>query len=223
MQSRGLVTITRLEAQALETVEAVLSGRIGTVEAAQALLPLLQLNSDLASQADFNLIRAIESETDDLPVGRVRQHWHPDSLREKDHELARCEGLWHEKMMLACQRIRRTLLLRKLIVDRHVNVAERQLIVQVRRQEVVAILRSILRANSVFPEEGREGFAFEGATIGRVSSGAQIMHSRTHAVHSQTIAERRIDRYENLDVAIEAFIDREWSDGIDGILVVSTS
>lgn len=217
------MTINRLEEQALETVESVLNGRIGTVEAAHALLPILQLNFDLASQEDFDLIRAIESETDNLPVGRVREHWHPDSLREKDHELARCEGRWREQMVPACQHIQRTLLLRKLIVDRHLNVAERQLVVQVRRQEVVAILRSILRANSVFPEEGREGFAYEGATIGRVSSGAQITHSRTHAVHPQTVAERRIDRYENLDVAIEAFIDREWSEGIDGIPVVSTS
>src|ERR1035438_1626155 len=92
MQNRGLVTINRLVGQALETVEAVLDGRICITEAARALLPLLRTNSDLASREDFDLIRAIESETDDLPIGRVREHWHPDSLREKDCEIERCRS-----------------------------------------------------------------------------------------------------------------------------------
>lgn len=84
--------MNRSEAQVLEAVESALDGRMGMVEAAHALLPLLTRNSDLASQGDFDLIRGIESETDDLPIGRVREHWHLDSLREKDRELARCEG-----------------------------------------------------------------------------------------------------------------------------------
>ena len=217
MKSRGRVAINRLEEQAQETVEAVLDERIGIAEATRALLPLLRTNSDLASREDFDLIRAIESETDDLPIGRVREHWHPDSLQEKDCELARCEGLLREQMMSACLRIRRTLLLRKLVVNQHLNVAERPLVGPVRRHEIAAILHSLLRANGVFPVEGHEGFAYEGAIIGRVSSGAELTHSRTHPMHPQTIAERRVERYKSLDPAIEAFIDCEWSAGIDGI------
>jgi hypothetical protein len=209
------MTNNQSEERALETVDSALDGCIGIVEAAHALLPLL--NSDWASQDDFNLMRAIESETDDLPIGRVREHWHPDSLPEKDREIARCDGLWREHMISACQRIRRTLLLRRLVLNRHLNVAERQIVGSVRRHEVLAILRSLLLANSVFPPEGREGFFYEGATIGRVSSGVQITLSRAYAVHPQRIAERRIERYEDLDAAIEAFVDLEWSQGIDGI------
>jgi hypothetical protein len=215
--------MNRSEAQALETVEFALDGRMSIVESAHALLPLLAMNSDLASLEDFNLIRAIESETDDLPIGRVREHWHPDSLREKDRELARCERLWRERMISMCQRLRRTLLLRKLIVDRHLNVAQRQIVAPVRRQEVVVILCSILREDSVFPAEGREGLAYEGATIGRLSSGAQITHSRSYASHPQMVAEHRVYHYEDLDAAIEAFIDSEWSGGIDGISIEASS
>lgn len=217
------MTIPRVEEQALETAESALDGQIGTVEAAHALLPLLAINRDLASDEDFDLMRAIESETDDLPIGRVREHWHPDSLKEKDRELARCEGIWHEEIIAACQRIRRTLLLRKLVVDRHLNVAERRVVVPVRRQDVVAILRSILRAESVFPAEGHEGIAYEGATIGRISSGVQITLNRNDPVHPQVVACRRVEHYDDLDTAIEAFIDREWSEGIDGVLIESAS
>jgi len=209
--------MNRLEEKALEIVESALAGRTGVIEAAHSLLPILRMNADLAPQEDFDLMRAIESETDDLPVGRVREHWHPDSLREKDLEIARCEGIWHELVISNCQRLRRTLLLRKLIVDGHLNVAERELVIPVRRQEVAAIIHSILRADSVFPAKGREGFAYEGATIGLVSSGAQITYSRNHPVHPQLVAGRRVERYEDLDAAVEAFIDCEWRKGIDGI------
>lgn len=221
--NRGHVTIPRIEEQALETVESALDGQISTVEAACALLPLLAMTRDLVSDEDFDLLRAIESETDHLPIGRVREHWHPDSLQEKDRELARYEGFLHEQMISTCQHIRRTLLLRKLVIDRHLNVAERRVVVPVRRQEVAAILRSILRADSVFPAAGREGIAYEGATIGRISSGVQITLSRNDPVHPQVIADRRVEHYDDLDTAIEAFIDWEWSEGIDGVLIESGS
>jgi len=211
------VTISRLEEQAFETVESALGGRIGVAEAANALLPFLRMHPDFASKEDFDLIRAIASETDHLPIGRVRELWDTDSLLEKDRELARCDGLWQEQVRSACERIRRTLLLRKLVVNRHLNVAERRSIGPVRRQEVVAILRSLMLATSVFPTEGREGVAYEGASIGLVSSGAQIILSRNDPIRPKTIAERRIERYENVEAAIEAFINYEWRDGIDGI------
>jgi hypothetical protein len=218
------MAVNRSAERALETVESALGGRIGMVEAAHALLPLLRMNSDFASQDDFDLIRAIESETDDLPIGRrVREHWHPNSLREKDRELVRCEGLWHEQMESACQRIRRMLLVRMLVLNRHLSVAERQLLGPVQKREVASILRSILRGDGVFPAEGREGFAYEGVIIGRVSSGAQITHSRTYADRPQIIAERRVEHYGSLDAAIEAFIDCEWAEGIDGVPIIEPS
>lgn len=211
--------MNKLEEQALEAVGSALDGRTGTIEAAHLLWPILAMNNELAAEDDLNLIRAVVSETDDLPIGRVREQWHPESLREKDREIARCEELWHEEMISTCQRIRRTLLLRKLIVDGHLNVAERQLVIPVQRCEVATILRSILRADSVFPAKGREGFAYEGAIIGLVSLGAEITLSRTHPAHPQLVAERRVERYEKLDAAIEAFIDCEWRNGIDGIQI----
>jgi hypothetical protein len=87
----------------------------------------------------------------------------------------------------------------------------------VSRKEVAAVLKSILLRDGVFPIEEREGVVYEGAILGLVASGAQIARSRAYASDPKTAAERRIDRYQEVDAAIEAFIDMEWSAGIDGI------
>jgi hypothetical protein len=91
--------------RAFLTAREVLDGKVGAVEAARILCGLLHQDSSILSQADFNSIRGIESETDDLPVGRVRELWHPDFLPAKDREIARCEDLYRGRVHAICQRI----------------------------------------------------------------------------------------------------------------------
>jgi len=200
----------------------VLGEEMSILEAAQDLWALLRVNPALASQSDFDFMRAISSETDDLPIGRVREHWHPDSLSEKDHEIRRLESLWREQMLRACERIRRILLLRKLVLDRHLSVSERPILGAVARQEVAAIVKSLLLADTVFPIEGREGFGFEGAFLGLTSSGIQLVSSRTYATNPRVVAERRVVHFKDIDTATEAFINSEWINGIDGIPLISS-
>lgn len=89
----------------LQTARAVLDDRIGILEAVQTLSSHRSSESNLVSADDYNLFRAIESETDHLPVGAVRQHWHPDSLIGKDAEIARYEELSRNLVRAACERI----------------------------------------------------------------------------------------------------------------------
>ena len=91
--------------RAVEIARAVLAGEIGILEGTRLLVPLLNLDLKIASDEDFNFLRGVDSETDDLPVGRVRQEWHPDSLPAKDVEIARCENLWGSDVRCACERI----------------------------------------------------------------------------------------------------------------------
>ncbi len=51
------------------------------------------------------MVIAIESETDDLPIGKVRSEWDEHALAEKYGEIERCEALWRESMKGACERI----------------------------------------------------------------------------------------------------------------------
>jgi hypothetical protein len=205
--------------RALQVTQSVAEGEIGSIEAAHALLPILFLNPGLASEEDFNFIRGVESETDHLPTGRLRAEWHPDYLPEKDREVASCDAIWGNQIREVCGRIRRSLLLRKLVVARHVNVAERRVLGNVGREEVANVLRSILLKDSVFPLAGREGVIYEGAILGLNSSGAQITLSRARVDNPGIMAQRRVDKYRDVDEAIEAFIDLEWASGIDGIAI----
>lgn len=103
----------------LDITQSVLDGQADVIEAAHALCYLVRQDSSIASKEDHTLFIAIASETDHLPVGRVRQEWHPDYLPEKDSEIARCADLWRDQIRAACLRIRRTALVRKLVVQRH--------------------------------------------------------------------------------------------------------
>jgi hypothetical protein len=97
------------------------------------------------------------------------------------------------------------------------NVSERHIVGAVSRQEVAAIVKSAFLTDGIFPSEGREGYGYEGTFLGRLSSGAELVRSRTYATNSQAGAERRVDHFQDIDAAIEAFIDCEWNKGIDGV------
>ena len=212
----------RAELRGLQILQAVLDGQMSILEAAPGLSALLLMNPRLASKADSSVVFAVDSETHDLPIGRVRELWDPDALAEKDHEITRREGLWRVEMLMACERIRRTLLVRLLVVNRHLNVSERHIVGAVSRQEVAAIVKSAFLTDGIFPSEGREGYGYEGTFLGRLSSGAELVRSRTYATNSQAGAERRVDHFQDIDAAIEAFIDCEWNKGIDGIPLESS-
>jgi len=62
----------------LATAIAFLSGPIGAIEACWPLSSFAYDTECPLSQTDRNLFIAIQSETDPLPVGTLRDHWHPD-------------------------------------------------------------------------------------------------------------------------------------------------
>ena len=92
----------RKEAQ--QIAAAVLQGKLTILEGARLLVRFAHTNA-IEQEDDRRLIIAIESETDHLPIGEVRRLWSSDALREKDPEIARCEMLWKDPMLAACQRI----------------------------------------------------------------------------------------------------------------------
>jgi hypothetical protein len=83
----------------------VLNRQAGVVNAARELLPILRKCPGLATEEDFRFVVAIESETDALPRGRVREVWDPAVLPAKDRETAECEELWGDQFRAACERI----------------------------------------------------------------------------------------------------------------------
>jgi hypothetical protein len=99
------MTNLTLKERASRTAREMLAERIGALQTVRELLPLLHQDTSIVSSTDFDSMRGIDSETDDLPVGCERELWHPDSLAEKDLEIARCKSLYREHVRSICERI----------------------------------------------------------------------------------------------------------------------
>ena len=96
---------SEFEDRAIQIARSVLSGQLTAIEACWLLCPIVHQAPGMVTEADYKLIIGVESETDHLPIGRLREQWHPDFLEEKDREIARCEALWGEQIRAACERI----------------------------------------------------------------------------------------------------------------------
>jgi hypothetical protein len=90
--------------RAKEIAAAVLDGRTTVLEAVRELSPLAHTDA-IAAEEDRTLVIAIESETDDLPIGEVRKLWAPHALEAKEAEIARAEALYKAQFLEACKRI----------------------------------------------------------------------------------------------------------------------
>jgi hypothetical protein len=90
--------------RAREIAAAALAGRLTVLDAVRELFPLSHTDA-IVEEEDRTLIIAIDSETDDLPIGKVRELWAPDALEEKDIEIKRAEELYEERFLEACKRI----------------------------------------------------------------------------------------------------------------------
>lgn len=90
---------------ALEIAQNLLSQQISAVEAVRALVPIIRVDSTLVSREDRKAMLGYEKEIEDLPVGRVREVWHPDALLEKDKEIEKHERLYGAEVKAVCERL----------------------------------------------------------------------------------------------------------------------
>lgn len=88
----------------LSIAQSVLSVRLQVIEAAWAIYPFVDSVPELFGE-DWRIFSAVRSETDHLPLGELRELWHPDVLPVKDAEFARCQERWREQVRAACERI----------------------------------------------------------------------------------------------------------------------
>jgi hypothetical protein len=108
-------------------------------------------------------------------------------------------------------------LLVKLVLESHLNVADRQKLGVVYRQEIAEIVKVQVRQRGVFPDHRGSRAVYEGATLALVPAGVEITRERSCPLDPYAVAERHTKAFEELDVAVEEFIDSEWPAGIDGV------
>lgn len=79
----------------VQIAQGILDGSIGIIAGARQLRIFAGGHAGIDEfDPDFRTFVAIDSETDDLPVGESRRHWAADALARKDVEIARCEDLY---------------------------------------------------------------------------------------------------------------------------------
>lgn len=110
----------------------------------------------------------------------------------------------------------RAAILHKLVVDGHVNVAERKTLGAVNRSEVAALLKSLLYQDRLFPKQ-KAGAVYEGSTLSLLPDGVRLSRQRAYPSNPFTVAERSEQDFARIEDAIEAFIDSEWGNEIDGV------
>lgn len=83
--------------------EEFLRGEIGVIAASRHLVSLFaHMNMD---DSDFILFKAIESQTDHLPIGEERKNWNTEALKRKDIEISEYELTFKNEMIETCQKV----------------------------------------------------------------------------------------------------------------------
>jgi len=76
------VYVASVRKQVVETAQSMLSGKLSFLEGARLLYGLRHDAAVRDDDADFMAFVVINSETDALPIGTVRQYWSHDALEK---------------------------------------------------------------------------------------------------------------------------------------------
>jgi hypothetical protein len=95
--------IARQRQEMVGIAEQMLTDKMGIIEGARRLVALS--HGAEMSDEDFMVFRAIDSETDALPVGESRNHWNEEALKAKDKEASDYEEEVREIARQACEQL----------------------------------------------------------------------------------------------------------------------
>ena len=97
--------LTRQRQNVVRVARAMLDGQLGVIDGSRQLCALRSRVSPLDFDPNFLPFVGIDSETDHLPIGEVRQHWAADALATKDAELGDAEPQYREMALSGCHRL----------------------------------------------------------------------------------------------------------------------
>jgi len=91
----------------LEAARALLSGSIGIIEAARQIAGTRLYADDIEQLRDEDYVTfvGIDSETDHLPLGQIRQHWCVEALGQKDREIRAYEEFYRAAAVVAAKNL----------------------------------------------------------------------------------------------------------------------
>ena len=93
----------RINAKLRVTAQAFIAGEFGAAETCHFFCPFVYQNQELWSEKEATFIKAVCSETDTLPVGRLKDDWHPDFVGPKLEQLHRFEAAIASDVRKLCE------------------------------------------------------------------------------------------------------------------------
>jgi hypothetical protein len=96
-----------VSAQILSSAKQLLSGQLGIIAAARQLSAFRHFDPELGTP--LRVFVGIASETDDLPIGEVRQQWSAEALERKDREIVEAEQTYRDSAIEAATELVRLL------------------------------------------------------------------------------------------------------------------
>jgi hypothetical protein len=100
----GEAQSTGASSEILFLAKQFLAGQLGVIETARALSPLRHYANSEVSEV-LLAFTVIDSETDCLPLGKVRQHWTAEALERKDREFVEAEDFYRSTAIDAATRL----------------------------------------------------------------------------------------------------------------------
>jgi hypothetical protein len=102
----------RLDAKTRVAARTFLAGAVGAVETCVFLRKQLYQDPNLLSVADKNFLERVATETRSLPIGNLKDNWHPDFLPAKLAEVEKYDSRFSKETTLICERVLEAMKLR---------------------------------------------------------------------------------------------------------------
>jgi hypothetical protein len=83
----------------------IIDGKIGVIEGS-IQMGAFQTWLHAHEEKEFRIFRAVYSASTDLPIGKVRELWEPEALREKDEEIRKIEIAYRARVIKAAAAIK---------------------------------------------------------------------------------------------------------------------
>jgi hypothetical protein len=97
-----------IRVQILEVAKQLIAGQVGVIAASRQLSHLRHEVEPRVAEVLLTFT-GIDSETDALPIGRVRKEWNQDALKVKDREIEDAERFYRDSAMSAAAELIRLL------------------------------------------------------------------------------------------------------------------
>lgn len=93
-----------LNLKILTLAKKILDLKVGIIQGCREMIGLLS-ERDIDLEKYFLVFKGVESETDALPIGQIRENWNKEQLKLKDKEIEEVENYYKRHVFETCENL----------------------------------------------------------------------------------------------------------------------